>query len=100
MIRLVLDTNILVSANINEEGIEALVVSFGVERKGPTMCIRTDSQGIPSGRRSNAQRQRRVPLRPPVLHPLPLPTARPTLQRAALPLRAHPPRPQIYRVTD
>src|ERR1019366_7883247 len=33
-------------AEINEEGIEALVVSFGVERKVPTMCIRTDSQGI------------------------------------------------------
>jgi predicted nucleic acid-binding protein len=33
MIRLVLDTNILVSANVNQEGIEALVVSLGVNKK-------------------------------------------------------------------
>jgi putative PIN family toxin of toxin-antitoxin system len=33
MIRLVLDTNVLVSANVNDEGIEALVVSLGVNKK-------------------------------------------------------------------
>jgi len=33
MIRLVWDTNILVSANINAEGLEALVVSLGLNAK-------------------------------------------------------------------
>ncbi len=33
MIRLVLDTNILVSANVNPEGLEALVVSLGLHKK-------------------------------------------------------------------
>jgi uncharacterized protein len=33
MIRLVLDTNILVSANINDEGLEALIVSLGLNKK-------------------------------------------------------------------
>ena len=33
MIRLVLDTNVLVSANLNEEGLEALVLSLGFNRK-------------------------------------------------------------------
>jgi len=38
MIRLVLDTNILVSANINEEGLEALVVSLGFNEK-VQLCV-------------------------------------------------------------
>ena len=33
MIRLVLDTNILVSANVNDEGLESLVVSLGLNKK-------------------------------------------------------------------
>jgi len=33
MIRLVLDTNILVSANVNDEGLEALIVSLGLNKK-------------------------------------------------------------------
>ena len=38
MIRLVLDTNILVSANLNGERREALVVSLGVNEK-VQLCI-------------------------------------------------------------
>jgi putative PIN family toxin of toxin-antitoxin system len=38
MIRLVLDTNILVSANINEEGLEAMVVSLGLNEK-VQLCV-------------------------------------------------------------
>ena len=38
MIRLVLDTNILVSANINDEGLEALVVSLGLNKK-VQLCV-------------------------------------------------------------
>ena len=33
MIRVVLDTNVLVSANLSEEGLEALVVSLALNRK-------------------------------------------------------------------
>jgi putative PIN family toxin of toxin-antitoxin system len=33
MIRLVLDTNVLVSANVNDEGLEALVVALALNRK-------------------------------------------------------------------
>jgi putative PIN family toxin of toxin-antitoxin system len=33
MIRLVLDTNVLVSANLNDEGFEALVVALALNRK-------------------------------------------------------------------
>jgi putative PIN family toxin of toxin-antitoxin system len=38
MIRLVLDTNILVSANVNGEGLEALVVSLGLNKK-VQLCV-------------------------------------------------------------
>jgi predicted nucleic acid-binding protein len=33
MIGLILDTNVLVSANLNSDGLEALVVSLGLNRK-------------------------------------------------------------------
>ena len=33
MIRLVLDTNVLVSANLNDEGLEALIVALALNRK-------------------------------------------------------------------
>ncbi len=33
MIRLVLDTNVMVSANLNDEGLEALVVALALNRK-------------------------------------------------------------------
>jgi putative PIN family toxin of toxin-antitoxin system len=38
MIRLVLDTNILVSANVNGEGLDALVVSLGLNKR-VQLCI-------------------------------------------------------------
>ena len=38
MIRLVLDTNILVSANVNDEGLEAMVVSLGLNKK-VQLCV-------------------------------------------------------------
>lgn len=38
MIRLVLDTNTLVSANINDEGLEGLVVSLGLNKK-VQLCV-------------------------------------------------------------
>jgi predicted nucleic acid-binding protein len=41
MIHLVLDTNVLVSANLNDEGIEAAIVSLALNKK-----IRLRSRGI------------------------------------------------------
>jgi putative PIN family toxin of toxin-antitoxin system len=38
MIRVVLDTNVLVSANINDQGLEAFVVSLGLNKK-LQLCI-------------------------------------------------------------
>jgi putative PIN family toxin of toxin-antitoxin system len=38
MIRVVLDTNVLVSANVNDEGLEALVVSLGLNKK-VQLCV-------------------------------------------------------------
>jgi uncharacterized protein len=40
MIRLVLDTNVLVSANLNEEGLEAVIVALALNKK-VQLCVST-----------------------------------------------------------
>ena len=42
MIRLVLDTNVLVSANLNDEGIEAAIVSLALNKKIGPLRFHTD----------------------------------------------------------
>jgi uncharacterized protein len=44
MIRLILDTNVLVSANLNNDGLEALVVSFVLNRK-LRLCVSKEILG-------------------------------------------------------